>query len=266
MCQPGAKPGELGAGEHYAHQGRQIDEAGTPLGQIRVPPAGVEVAQAARQGDGHAASGGGRHGVAHGHRVPAQIRHGERATADAKERRHPADEAARDPGADRSRHAALRLGPQVEPHLHGHGPGEAADDDVEGAGAEQVGGHAAEPGPEQHARPEAPYHHPVDGPRLLMGSQGAETGEDHGGKRGAECQVGDDLRGHALGVEAQHQHGHYDEPASDPEQPGQHAREGPQHQIPHKQHKISFANKLAVNSTANAHKKRFFAGSWESGS
>lgn len=256
MCQSGAQTGKLGAGEHDAKQGRQIDESDAPLGQIGVSPTGIEVAEAACQGDGHAAGGGGGHGVAHGHRVPGEVRHGQRAATDAEQGRHPADDGAGDPGTKGARHVSLRFWPQIEPHLQGHGPGEAADDDVEGAGAQQIGGHAAEPGTDQHAGAQAPNHPPVHRSCLLVRTQGAETGEDHGGQRGAEGQMGDDLRRHALCVKTQDQHGDDDEAAADTEQPGQHAREGPQHQIAHKQHKHSFNNETAVNLTAIAHKKR----------
>ncbi len=143
------------------------------------------------------------------------------------------------------RQMTLRLGLEIEPHLQRHGPGEATNDDVEGAGAEQIGGHAAEPGPDQHAGAKPADHHPVHRPGLLMGAQGAEAGEDHGGQRGAECQMGNDVGGDALGMKAQYQHGHYDETAADAEQSRQHAGECPQQQITHKQHKNSFRGSAA---------------------
>lgn len=249
--QLGPDPGKLGTGEHDAEQRRQVDEPQAPLWQVWMVPAGVEVTEAARQGNGHAAGGGGRHGVAHRHAVPAQIRHGQRAATDAEQGRHPADDGAGDAGAERPRQMTLRFRLEVEPHLQRHGPGEAADDDVEGAGAEQVGGHAAEPGPDQHAGAEPADHHPVDRSGLLVSTQRAEAGEDHGGQRGAECQMGNDVGRNALGVKAQHQHGHYDETAADAEQSSQHAGERPQQQITHKQHKNSFrgaaANKSALH-------------------
>ena len=246
MCQPGADAGKQGAGEDDAEQGRQIDEAQTPLGQAGMAPAGVEVAEAARQRDGDAAGGGGRDGVAHRHAVPAEVRHCQGAPADAKQRRHPADDGAGDAGADRTRQMAFRLGSEVEPHLHGHGPGEAADDDVEGAGAEQVGRHAAEPGADQHADRQPTDDQPVDGARLFMHPQRAEAGEDHGGQRGAEREMGDDIGGDPLGMVGEDQHRHYDEPPPDPEQPRQYAREGPQQQITHKQHRMSFPSGVTV--------------------
>lgn len=240
MGQFGAEPGKLGAGEHDAEQRRQVDESDAPLGQIGAAPARIEVAEAARHGDGDAAGGRSRHGVAHGHRVPAEVGHRHGAATDAEQGGEPADDGSRDAGPDGAGQMALRLGPEVEPHLQRHGPGEAADDDVEGAGAQQVGGHATEPGTDQHAGAESADHHPVHRTGLLVRPQGANAGEDHGGQGGAKREVGDDLGGDPLCVKTQDQHGDDDEPATDAEQPSQHARKGPQYQIPHKQHKNSF--------------------------
>ena len=152
--------------------------------------------------------------------------------------------------------AAPPLAFKLSPICRPCGPGEAADDDALGAGAQQVGGHAAEPGTDQACRRPGAVSFPVHRPGLLVRTQELKPVKIMVGSEAPRARWVMILPAPRPVRENSGPARDDDEAAADTEQPGQHAREGAQHQIAHKQHKHSFNNETAVNLTAIIHKKK----------
>ena len=70
----------------------------------------------------------------------------------------------------------------------------------------------------------------------MMLTHGIDRGEDDRRQRSTDRQMREDRLIETLQGETEHQHRDKDDPAANPEQPGQHARTGAQRQIKQKFH------------------------------
>ena len=218
------------AGRHHQHRADQGDiaerERQLQRGDVGIAcrrrPAGVDIADRARDRDQHRERRRGRHRLMN---RPAVKRHqeiGEQPAADAHQGRQQPDQRAIE-----SHHKTARQG-VAEP------PGVAAEEEPYRGrpcdGDEHVfeqplrrvaRDHAAEDDAGDHRHRPQPQHVHVDGAAKMVRAKRADRGRDDDGKRGADAERHPHLQRHAGEPEALVKHRHQDGAAADAEHPGQ---------------------------------------------
>ena len=236
MRQFRTQSGEKHAGCRDAEHGRQIDEAQTPVGQLRFVPADHHETQRPGDRDRQAARRGSCHRLLHRHAAPGQVGYRQRPAANAENRRRPADHHAHQRQLRPSRRLAGGLGPQVEPHLHRHRQGEHTDDLLQHRPLDRRGSQAAQGGAKEDAKGHPQHHRPAHRTLAVMGENGIDRGENDGSQGRTDGQMGEDFLRESLRAETEYQHRYDDQPAAHAKQPGQHSGEAAKQQIQQKLH------------------------------
>ena len=187
--------------------------------------------QSTGNGDRQAAGSRCAHRLLHPHVAPAQIGNRQSSTADSENRRRPADTAPGNAQPCDAGNITTGLGVDLVKHLQAHQNHENTDQQFQRSPAHQGRGPGANQGTGHNPRGHGPEQIPAHGTVLVVGANGADRGKDNGRQRGANRQMGNNVRIDSLQTKAEHQHRHDDQPAANAKQARDGARQGAKGQI-----------------------------------